>query len=134
MIYSIIRISREKKLNAEVKFAGLANFEAGNLEIYDADVSLNDQADLLPYNKQFEFRRENLKFGKQLGAGAFGVVLEAIAKEIIPREAESIVAVKMVRNQTDNGIMKALVSELKIMIHIGKHLNVVNLLGAVTKK
>lgn len=29
--------------------------------------------------------------------------------------------------------MRALVSELKIMIHLGRHLNVVNLLGAVTK-
>lgn len=29
--------------------------------------------------------------------------------------------------------MRALVTELKIMIHMGKHINVVNLLGAVTK-
>lgn len=29
--------------------------------------------------------------------------------------------------------MRALVSELKIMVHLGQHLNVVNLLGAVTK-
>jgi hypothetical protein len=30
--------------------------------------------------------------------------------------------------------MEALVSELKILIHLGSHLNVVNLLGACTKK
>lgn len=30
--------------------------------------------------------------------------------------------------------LKALISELKIMIHIGQHLNVVNLLGACTKE
>lgn len=30
-------------------------------------------------------------------------------------------------------VMKALISELKIMVHLGQHLNVVNLLGAVTK-
>ena len=29
--------------------------------------------------------------------------------------------------------MQALLSELKILIHIGQHLNIVNLLGAVTK-
>lgn len=28
---------------------------------------------------------------------------------------------------------RALIAELKILIHIGKHLNIVNLLGAVTK-
>lgn len=30
-------------------------------------------------------------------------------------------------------VMQALVSELKVMIHLGQHLNVVNLLGAVTQ-
>lgn len=29
--------------------------------------------------------------------------------------------------------MQALVKELKIMIHLGRHINVVNLLGAITK-
>jgi len=29
--------------------------------------------------------------------------------------------------------VKALISELKILIHIGQHLNIVNLLGACTK-
>ncbi len=29
--------------------------------------------------------------------------------------------------------MKALLSELKVLIHIGQHLNIVNLLGACTK-
>ena len=29
--------------------------------------------------------------------------------------------------------MKALLSELKVLIHIGQHLNILNLLGAVTK-
>lgn len=34
---------------------------------------------------------------------------------------------------TNKEQMMALVSELKILIHIGHHLNIVNLLGAVTK-
>lgn len=133
LVYLCIRVRREKKLTAELKAAGLANFEEGNLESIDPDVNLDEQADLLPYNKDYEFPRDKLKLGKQLGAGAFGVVIKAVAQGIIPYEEESIVAVKMVKRQTDNEVMKALVSELKIMIHLGKHLNVVNLLGAVTK-
>ena len=43
------------------------------------------------------------------------------------------VAVKMVRSQTNVAALEALVGELKIMIHLGAHLNVVNLLGACTK-
>ena len=34
---------------------------------------------------------------------------------------------------TDREQVKALMSELKVLIHIGQHLNVLNLLGAVTK-
>lgn len=132
-VYLCARVRREKKLIAELKAAGLANFEEGNLESIDPDVNLDEQADLLPYNKDYEFPRDKLKLGKQLGAGAFGVVVKAIAQGILHYEEESTVAVKMVKKQTDNEVMKALVSELKIMIHLGKHLNVVNLLGAVTK-
>lgn len=118
---------------AELKAAGLANFEEGNIDSINPDMSLDEQADLLPYDKKFEFPREKLKLGKQLGAGAFGVVVKANAENIVPYEEETIVAVKMVKKQTDNEVMKALVSELKILIHLGQHLNVVNLLGAVTK-
>lgn len=132
-IYLCARVRREKKKIAEMKAAGLSNFEEGNLESINPDMNLDEQADLLPYNKDVEFPRDKLKLGKQLGAGAFGVVVKAIAQGIVPYEEESTVAVKMVKKQTDNEVMKALVSELKIMIHLGTHLNVVNLLGAVTK-
>lgn len=117
----------------ELKKAGLANFEEGNVENINWDEPIDEQADLLPYDRKFEFPREKLKLGKQLGAGAFGVVVKATAEGILPYEEESVVAVKMVKKQTDNEVMRALVSELKIMVHLGQHLNVVNLLGAVTK-
>lgn len=132
-VYLCARVRREKKLIAILKASGLANFEEGNLESIDPDVNLDEQADLLPYNKDVEFPRDKLKLGKQLGAGAFGVVVKAVAQGILHYEDESTVAVKMVKKQTDNEVMKALVSELKIMIYLGTHLNVVNLLGAVTK-
>ena len=31
-----------------------------------------------------------------------------------------------------NNVLQALMAELKIMIHLGRHLNIVNLLGACT--
>lgn len=132
-MYLCCKVRRKKMQIAELKAAGLANFEEGNIESINPEMNLDEQADLLPYDKKFEFPREKLKLGKQLGAGAFGVVVKAIAENILHYEDESIVAVKMVKKQTDNEVMKALVSELKILIHLGQHLNVVNLLGAVTK-
>ena len=38
----------------------------------------------------------------------------------------------MVNPQADITYIKALMSELKIMIHLGKHLNIVNMLGVCT--
>jgi len=73
-----------------------------------------------------------------LGAGQFGVVVEAKligslhdAKDTNVRT----VAVKMVKPSTSNATaLASLASELKILIYLGPHLNVVNLLGACTKE
>lgn len=71
--------------------------------------------------------------GKQLGSGAFGVVMKAEAHGIVDYEEKTVVAVKMVKRNADYTFIRALASELKIMVHLGQHLNVVNLLGACTK-
>ena len=111
----------------------LRMFENGDPNSINPELAVDDQADLLPYNKSFEFARESLKTGKQLGSGAFGRVVKAQAIGITPWERSTIVAVKMVKPNADIMYVKALMSELKIMIHLGKHLNIVNLLGACTK-
>uniref|UniRef100_A0A182WA11 Receptor protein-tyrosine kinase n=1 Tax=Anopheles minimus TaxID=112268 RepID=A0A182WA11_9DIPT len=137
LIVAIVMVSmfycKKKKEVKAMKEAGIVNFEEGNLGVYNPDLALDEQADLLPYNSEYEFPKERLKLGKQLGTGAFGVVMKASATRIMVNEDETTVAVKMVKKQTDNEVMRALISELKIMVHLGQHLNVVNLLGAVTK-
>jgi hypothetical protein len=71
----------------------------------------------------------------QLGVGCFGRVVQAEAVGVKDsEETVKTVAVKMVKSQINNAAaMEALVSELKILIYLGSHLNVVNLLGACTK-
>ncbi|MED6264394.1 hypothetical protein CHARACLAT_014479 [Characodon lateralis] len=71
--------------------------------------------------------------GKTLGHGAFGKVVEASAFGIDKLSTCKTVAVKMLKGGATLNERKALMSELKILIHIGNHLNVVNLLGACTK-
>jgi hypothetical protein len=75
---------------------------------------------------------ENL--GIQLGAGCFGRVVkaEAVGMDGSGKHAKTV-AVKMVRSQTNVVALEALVSEMKILMHLASHLNVVNLLGACTK-
>lgn len=55
------------------------------------------------------------------------------AKNIVEGEELTTVAVKMAKRNADHIYIKTLASELKVMAHLGKHLNVVNLLGACTK-
>ncbi|XP_039487155.1 vascular endothelial growth factor receptor 1 isoform X13 [Drosophila santomea] len=132
-LFLAVRYQKEHKRHLALKAAGLANFEEGAVGHINPDLTLDEQAELLPYNREFEFPRDSLKLGKQLGAGAFGVVLKGEARGIKREEPTTTVAVKMVKATADNEVVRALVSELKIMVHLGQHLNVVNLLGAVTK-
>lgn len=76
------------------------------------------------------------KIGKQLGAGQFGIVVQAqqIGNVKDPEDITAkTVAVKMVKSSLNTTSLESLASELKILIHLGPHLNVVNLLGACTK-
>ncbi|XP_066998855.2 platelet-derived growth factor receptor alpha [Anabrus simplex] len=126
------RIHKEKERRKELEVGGILHFDEGDINLLSKNLPIDEQADLLPYNKQWEFPKEKLKLGKQLGAGAFGLVIKAQAEGIIEGEPVTTVAVKMVKRNAEIMFLKALASELKIMVHLGKHLNVVNLLGACT--
>ena len=76
-----------------------------------------------------------LCLGVLLGEGCFGrVVLGEAVGVKDSEETVKTVAVKMIKSITNVAALEALVSELKILIYLGSHLNVVNLLGACTKK
>ncbi|XP_075398869.1 vascular endothelial growth factor receptor 3 [Tenrec ecaudatus] len=98
------------------------------------EVPLEEQCEYLSYDaSQWEFPRERLHLGRVLGHGAFGKVVEASAFGIHKGSSCDTVAVKMLKEGATASEHRALMSELKILIHIGNHLNVVNLLGACTK-
>ncbi|XP_064135798.1 vascular endothelial growth factor receptor 3 [Loxodonta africana] len=98
------------------------------------EVPLEEQCEYLSYDaSQWEFPRERLHLGRVLGHGAFGKVVEASAFGINKGSSCDTVAVKMLKEGATASEHRALMSELKILIHIGNHLNVVNLLGACTK-
>ncbi|XP_062983793.1 receptor-type tyrosine-protein kinase FLT3 [Elgaria multicarinata webbii] len=84
------------------------------------------------YNLKWEFPRENLEFGQVLGSGAFGKVVNATAYGISETGVSVQVAVKMLKEKYGSSEKDALMSELKMMTHIGSHENIVNLLGACT--
>ncbi|XP_066532939.1 vascular endothelial growth factor receptor 2 [Hoplias malabaricus] len=98
------------------------------------DMPMDEHCERLTYDaNKWEFPRERLKLGEPLGRGAFGQVVEAAAFGIEKATTCTTVAVKMLKEGATSSEYRALMSELKILIHIGHHLNVVNLLGACTK-
>ncbi|XP_041861674.1 mast/stem cell growth factor receptor kita isoform X2 [Melanotaenia boesemani] len=86
----------------------------------------------LPYDHQWEFPRNNLRFGKTLGSGAFGKVVEATAYGLSKADSVMTVAVKMLKSTAHATEKEALMSELKVLSYLGNHMNIVNLLGACT--
>ncbi|XP_013930733.1 PREDICTED: mast/stem cell growth factor receptor Kit-like [Thamnophis sirtalis] len=86
----------------------------------------------LPYDEKWEFPRNCLSFGKILGAGAFGKVVEATAYGLFKPDGATRVAVKMLKPSAHFTEKEALMSELKVLSYLGNHINIVNLLGACT--
>lgn len=120
----------------KIKRRNVAELKTGYLSIIlDPDEeSMDKQYEQLSYDaSKWEFPSDRLKLGKPLGRGAFGKVVEAAAFNIEKSSTCKTVAVKMLKEGATSSDHRALMSELKILIHIGHHLNVVNLLGACTK-
>ncbi|XP_023244349.1 vascular endothelial growth factor receptor 1-like isoform X2 [Centruroides sculpturatus] len=129
LIRKVLKEKREKK---ELEILTHAVFYKGRAEQINPDLPLDEQIDLLPYDCSWELPRECLKLGKTLGQGAFGRVVEAEARGL-GGQGSTVVAVKMLKERADREQMKALMAELKILIHLRPHVNIVNLLGAVTE-
>ncbi|XP_040217892.1 fibroblast growth factor receptor 2 isoform X2 [Rana temporaria] len=89
----------------------------------------------LPHDPKWEFSRDKLTLGKPLGEGCFGQVVMAEAVGIDKdRPKESVtVAVKMLKDDATEKDLSDLVSEMEMMKMIGKHKNIINLLGACTQ-
>ncbi|KAM3606577.1 uncharacterized protein V6R79_019133 [Siganus canaliculatus] len=89
----------------------------------------------LPEDPRWEFTRDRLTLGKPLGEGCFGQVVMAEALGIDkdkPKEAVTV-AVKMLKDDATEKDLSDLVSEMEMMKMIGKHKNIINLLGACTQ-
>ncbi|XP_071985497.1 fibroblast growth factor receptor 2 isoform X4 [Engystomops pustulosus] len=89
----------------------------------------------LPHDPKWEFPRDKMTLGKPLGEGCFGQVVMAEALGIDKdRPKESVtVAVKMLKDDATEKDLADLVSEMEMMKMIGKHKNIINLLGACTQ-
>lgn len=125
------RVKTERRFRKSFRANELYLFEKGNIGQLNPDCSADEQAELLPYGQEWEVPREQISLGKQLGSGAFGRVVKAKVTDL-EGPGTTTVAIKMCKSQAEQSQVRALALELKIMIHLGKHLNIVNLMGANT--
>ncbi|XP_076371972.1 fibroblast growth factor receptor 3-like isoform X2 [Tachypleus tridentatus] len=87
----------------------------------------------IPPDPLWEFPRERLVLGKTLGEGAFGQVRIGEAYGLTDKEGPTVVAVKMLKDAHIDQELADLVSEMEVMKMIGKHMNIINLLGCCTQ-
>ncbi|XP_062409897.1 fibroblast growth factor receptor 1b isoform X4 [Sardina pilchardus] len=90
----------------------------------------------LPQDPRWEFFRERLVLGKPLGEGCFGQVVmgEALGLDKEKPNRVTKVAVKMLKSDATEKDLSDLISEMEMMKIIGKHKNIINLLGACTQE
>lgn len=99
---------------------------------YSNDPSMFNEYEF-PLDSNWEFPRHHLKLGPTLGEGAFGRVIMAEAHGLIKPTQSHIVAVKMVKEGHTDSDMTSLVHEMEVMKMIGKHINIINLLGCCSQ-
>ncbi|XP_053223577.1 fibroblast growth factor receptor 1 isoform X1 [Podarcis raffonei] len=89
----------------------------------------------LPEDPRWELPRDRLILGKPLGEGCFGqvVLAEAIGLDKDKPNRVTKVAVKMLKSDATEKDLSDLISEMEMMKIIGKHKNIINLLGACTQ-
>lgn len=89
----------------------------------------------LPEDPRWELPRDRLVLGKPLGEGCFGqvVLAEAIGLDKDRPNRVTKVAVKMLKSDATEKDLSDLISEMEMMKMIGKHKNIINLLGACTQ-
>uniref|UniRef100_UPI00398F43A0 fibroblast growth factor receptor 1-like isoform X2 n=1 Tax=Pristiophorus japonicus TaxID=55135 RepID=UPI00398F43A0 len=89
----------------------------------------------LPEDPRWEFSRDKLTLGKPLGEGCFGQVVmgETIGIDKDKPSKPVTVAVKMLKADATEKDLSDLISEMEMMKMIGKHKNIINLLGACTQ-
>uniref|UniRef100_A0A7N5ZUE9 Fibroblast growth factor receptor n=1 Tax=Anabas testudineus TaxID=64144 RepID=A0A7N5ZUE9_ANATE len=89
----------------------------------------------LPQDPRWELPRDRLVLGKPLGEGCFGQVVmgEALGLDKEKPNRVTKVAVKMLKSDATEKDLSDLISEMEMMKIIGRHKNIINLLGACTQ-
>ncbi|XP_065071591.1 fibroblast growth factor receptor 4-like isoform X2 [Rhopilema esculentum] len=88
----------------------------------------------LPYDPEWEVKFDSLEFQSLLGEGAFGRVMKGISNGLPGNPDATVVAIKMLKEDATDHDLSDLISEMEVMKMIGKHKNIINLIGVCTQE
>uniref|UniRef100_A0A6I8PG18 Fibroblast growth factor receptor 3 n=1 Tax=Ornithorhynchus anatinus TaxID=9258 RepID=A0A6I8PG18_ORNAN len=129
---TVLKVSLEStsSMNSNTPLVRIAHLSAS-----DSPMLANVSELELPADPKWELSRSRLTLGKPLGEGCFGqvVMAEAIGIDKDKPNKAVTVAVKMLKDDATDKDLSDLVSEMEMMKMIGKHKNIINLLGACTQ-
>uniref|UniRef100_A0A673LQ15 Fibroblast growth factor receptor 3 n=1 Tax=Sinocyclocheilus rhinocerous TaxID=307959 RepID=A0A673LQ15_9TELE len=125
-----VSLESNSSMNSNTPLVRIARLSSG-----DGPMLPNVSELELPSDPKWEFSRTKLTLGKPLGEGCFGqvVMAEAIGIDKEKPNKPLTVAVKMLKDDGTDKDLSDLVSEMEMMKMIGKHKNIINLLGACTQ-
>uniref|UniRef100_A0A3Q2X8W5 Fibroblast growth factor receptor n=1 Tax=Hippocampus comes TaxID=109280 RepID=A0A3Q2X8W5_HIPCM len=125
-----VSLDSNSSMNSNTPLVRIARLSSG-----DGPMLANVSELELPADPKWEFSRARLTLGKPLGEGCFGqvVMAEAIGVDKEKPNKPLTVAAKMLKDDATDKDLSDLVSEMEMMKMIGKHKNIINLLGACTQ-
>lgn len=97
------------------------------------DSNIAEELYELPCDEEWEIDRSQITLREQLGEGAFGLVMRADAVGLPDLPSTCSVAVKMLKTDATENELADLLSEMDTMKEIGRHKNIINLMGACTQ-
>ncbi|XP_013389003.1 fibroblast growth factor receptor 1-like [Lingula anatina] len=143
------KVSQENNAEDEVEDSELQSFLSGeisrNEEAYERPVNTNlstEQQKFKPMEeplyaeileRDVEIRRQNIKLMEKIGSGAFSQVFRGSIFNLDGKYNWSIAAVKTAKDTSDTSLCSEMMKELKVMLKIQTHPNVVELLGSCTR-
>ncbi|XP_077476250.1 fibroblast growth factor receptor 3 isoform X3 [Stigmatopora argus] len=125
-----VSLDSNSSMNSNTPLVRIARLSSG-----DGPALANVSELELPSDPKWEFPRARLTLGKPLGEGCFGqvVMAEAVGVDKEKPNKPLTVAVKMLKDDATDKDLSDLVSEMEMMKMMGKHKNIINLLGACTQ-
>ena len=106
----------------------------GDLTKINPNKSLNEQINVIPYNSKYEIEFSHFTINQVVGSGNFGTVYDGEAKIPFRPDENTKVAIKTVSQQSNQEQFSSLISEIKILSNLERHVNLVNMLGCCTSK